>query len=155
MIRYKRPYLDSSVYISAIQGESGRAEIVRPILDAADRGDIQVVGSTFVVAEVIRLKGEEKPLPPSSESAIDSILRNERILWAELDYDLAIEARRLARLTGLKPGDAIHFATAFHLKADVLLRWDSRFEARSTVEGLTLCDPYWYGDVPLANPESA
>ncbi len=55
---YKRPYLDSSVYIAAIKGEHGRADTARQILEAARRGEFEVIASTFLIAEVIRDKGQ-------------------------------------------------------------------------------------------------
>ena len=47
-VKYKRPYLDSSVYIAAINAESGRVDVAKQILAAADRKDVQIIASTFV-----------------------------------------------------------------------------------------------------------
>ena len=146
---FKRPYLDSSVYIAAINSEPTRVRIVKAILEAADRSEIQLVASTFVVAEVIRRRGEEHTLSVDHEAEIDSILRSDRILWVELDFSLAIQARKLARLHNLRPGDAIHLASAIRGKADVLLRYDSGFNTTSTLDGIEICDPYWYGPATL------
>lgn len=96
MIKFKRPYLDSSVYIAAINREMDRSEITTQILNAADRKEIQIVGSTFVVAEVIKMKGESEPLSTDNEGKIDAILRSDRIIWVELDFSLAVEARKIA-----------------------------------------------------------
>lgn len=155
MIQFKRPCLDSSVYIAAINNEPGRVEIARDILNAADEGQIQIVASTFVAAEVIKMKGEGEPLSPESETKIDAILRSPRIQMFELDLSLAIEARRVARLHSLKPGDAIHLATAIRAKADVLLRFDNRFRTNGQIEGIEVCDPYWYGPQTLFDPPPA
>ena len=54
---YVRPYLDTSAYLAAINNEKDRALVVRQILDAAEQKKIQIVASTFVVAEVIKIKG--------------------------------------------------------------------------------------------------
>lgn len=147
---YTRPYLDSSVYIAAIRDEKNRGAIVRQVLDAAEKEQIQIVASTFVAAEVIRMKGESAPLSPDRESKIEAILRSDRILWVELDLTLALEARKLSRTHGLKPGDAVHLASAMRAKADVLFRYDDRFSAKDEIAGLALCEPFWFGDVPLA-----
>ncbi len=146
--RYKRPYLDSSVYIAAINNESGRADTVRAILSAADHTEIQIVGSTFVAAEVIRMKGEDKPLAPEKEREIDVYLRSERILWVELDFSLAIEARHAARAHGLRPADAIHLASALRAKADVLLTYDGDL-TRVPDAGIDVAEPYWDGPLHL------
>lgn len=151
--RYQRVYLDSSVYIAAINGEDGRAEIVRQILNAAQTQQISVIASTFLVAEVIKIKGEESPIPIETEADIDAVLLSERLLMVELDLTLALEARKLAREHGLRPGDAIHLATAIRHKAEVVLRYDDRFKSRTEIAGLEICDPYWWGDAPLPGLE--
>lgn len=51
---FERPYLDSSVYIAAIKAEDGRVEIAQRILVDAMAGRLQIVASTFVLAEVIK-----------------------------------------------------------------------------------------------------
>jgi len=144
--RYGRPYLDSSVYIAAIKDEENRALVVRQILEAAEKREIQIVASTFVAAEVIRMKGESLPLSSEKESEIDDLLKSERILWVELDLTVALEARKLARVHGLKPADAVHLASAIRAKADVLFRYDDRFASANEVAGLALCEPFWFGD---------
>jgi predicted nucleic acid-binding protein len=144
--RYARPYLDSSVYIAAIQNEENRVIATRQVLDAAEKKQIQIVASTFVVAEVIKMRGETVALSTDKESEIDEILMSDRILWVELDLSLAQNARKLARIHGLKPGDAIHLASAIRGKADVLFRYDNRFDAKDEIAGLELCEPFWFGD---------
>jgi predicted nucleic acid-binding protein len=149
--------LDSSVYIAAINQEVDRAETARQILGAADRGDIQIVAATWVAAEVIKMKGEALPLSVEKENEIDEIFQSKRITWVELDLSVAIEARHIARDHGLRPGDAVHLASAIRGKADVLLRWDGRFNASGVINGIEVCDPYWYGtpELPLVMPKSS
>jgi predicted nucleic acid-binding protein len=144
--RYARPYLDTSAYLAAINGEKDRAQVVLQILEAADQKKIEIVASTFVAAEVIKIKGEDAYLTPDKETEIDEVLKSERILWVELDLTLALEARKLARAHGLKPGDAIHLASAIRGKADVLLRYNGRFNSKTEIAGLELCDPFWFGN---------
>jgi predicted nucleic acid-binding protein len=148
-IEFKRPYLDSSVYIAAISLEAGRCDIARQILEAADHGNIQIVASTWVAAEVIKMKGETEPLSLEREVEIDSIFQNKQITWVELDLNVAVEARHVARDHGLRPGDAVHLASAIRGNADVLLRWDGRFKGLPKIAGIDICDPYWYGPTRL------
>ena len=61
--QYRRPYVDTSVYLAAINDEIDRAPIAREIFEAAGRGDIAIVASTFVAAEIIRPRWEPAPLP--------------------------------------------------------------------------------------------
>jgi len=147
--QYKRPYLDTSVYLAAIKKEPGRYEEVTKVLAAAERSELLIIASTFVAAEVIKIRGAAELLSEDHEAAIDALLKSDRILWVELDLSLAIEARHLAREHDLKPGDATHLATAIRHKADVLFRYDSRFNAKTEIAGLDLCEPYWYGEPTL------
>lgn len=142
--RFKRPYLDSSAYIAAIKDEVGRAKMVEAVLFAADHSEIQIVASTFVAAEIIRMKGEPQPLTVEKEREIDVRLRSERIVWVELDFSLAVEARHIARSHGLKPGDAIHLAAALRGRADILLTYDKSMLALADA-GIEIAEPYWHG----------
>jgi predicted nucleic acid-binding protein len=147
--QYLRPYLDTSVYLAAINGEPGRLSIVRDILDAADRGIVRIVASTFVAAEVIRPKGEREQVPAEKELVINEVLDGRRIDWVELDLPLAVESRRLARLHNLKPADAVHLASAVRAQADILLRWNHRFRVDDGITEIEVCDPYWWGEAAL------
>lgn len=141
---YSRPYLDSSVYIAAIKGEEDRAETAQAILEEARKGTIQVVGSTFVIAEVIRAKGQPQPLSEEDEEKIDAYVFHDFITWVEVDVTLALEARKLARAYGLRPGDAVHLASAIRGEADQVLRWDGKWP-EGEYEGVVVCDPHWTG----------
>lgn len=148
--QFERPYLDSSVYISAIKGEGaepGRGELSARILDLGQRGECIVVGSVFVYAEVIKDRGQPR-LTEEQEEKIDRFLGQEFITWVEVDFPLAKKARGLARDLGLKPVDAVHLATAIRAGCDQLLAWDSDFEVGATVEGVLLTEPHldWLPD---------
>ena len=147
--QYLRPYLDASVYLAAINGEVGRAQIAREILEAASREIVTIVASTWVAAEVIRPKWATELLPDEKESVINEVFANKQIVWVEVDLPLAVEARRLARLHDLKPADAVHLASAVRGKADILLRWNHRFKVSEEITELEVCDPYWWGEATL------
>ena len=150
--RYKRVYLDSSVYLAAIKGEDGRVEQSRLVLNAAESGLIEIIVSTFTFTEVFKIKGEDA-ISEEIEKKIDAILMSDKLLVVELDLSLALEARKLARLHGLKPGDSIHLATAIRHKAELLFRYDDRFKSKTEIAGLELCEPFWYGDAPMPGLE--
>jgi predicted nucleic acid-binding protein len=147
--QYRRPYVDTSVYLAAINDEVDRAPIAREIFEAASRGDISIVASTFVAAEIIRPRWEQAPLAEDKERIIDEVLPASRIIWVELDLPLAAEARRLARRHGLKPADAVHLASALRANCDILLRWNHRFHVASDFPEIEVSDPYWWGDLTL------
>lgn len=154
--RYKKPFLDSSVFIAAVNKEQDpadeglpRCEIARYIFQAAERGDIQLYASTLVAAEVIFKKGS-LALPEEVEPEIDALLDNRRhpITWVDIDYSLSSESRRLARLYKLRANDAVHLASAIRARSDVLLRWDNNF-GDSGVKEIQVLEPYWYGEKEL------
>lgn len=60
-------YWDSTVFVAFIRGEKEdpkRIETVRTLLGIYDRGGIQIVTSTFAIAEVRALPREDVPGPP-------------------------------------------------------------------------------------------
>lgn len=145
--RFGRPYLDSSVYIAAIKGEQGRADVAKRILNDARNGSLQIVGSTFVIAEVLRGRSEPAPLTAEQERVIDEYVFHDYITWVEVDVSIALESRKLARRHGLKPPDAIHLASAIRGGADQLLRWDDKFrlEENEKYESVVVCEPHLVG----------
>lgn len=124
---FRKPYLDSSVYIAAIKGEGGRADIAKRILTGAQNGEFQVVAGTLVIAEVVGASRRDRPMTPEQEEIVDTYIFHDFIDLVDLDPPTAIEARRLARQHSLKTADSIHLACALRAEADQLLCWDRDF----------------------------
>lgn len=148
----KRPYLDSSVYIAAIKGPdsnepAGRAELARHILQEAERGTYRVTASTWLTVEVHK-RGKGPVQSDDDLALIDGYLQQGYIDWVELDFMLAMEARRLARQHSLSPADAVHLATAIKSGCDELLRWDGPWPL-GNYEGVEVREPYWFGQQTL------
>jgi predicted nucleic acid-binding protein len=153
---YGRPYLDSSVYIAAIKGSTTedpqRVTVSAQLLTEAQSGRIRIIASTFLHAEVIRDRGEEKPLDPSKELVVDGFLQRSFISWVELDIAGGRAARALIRRYGVKPPDAVHLAAAVRGKADIFFTWDARLIIATggdlqkgtpgNVDGLLVTTPY-------------
>lgn len=137
---YSRPYLDTWVYVADIQGERGR-EVSARILRAAERGDLTIVASTLVIAELVHAPGRPELVTPEHDAAIERRFLNDWTELVELDVEIAIRARRVAREHGLKPADAVHVATALQADADVFLSWDDHFLSK-TIPGLACRRPY-------------
>jgi predicted nucleic acid-binding protein len=142
---FERPYLDSSVYISAIVGEAvepGKSDLSAQVLELGRSGRFQVVASTFVYAEVIKDRGSDG-LDPEQEALIDSYLDQDFITWVEVDLPLAKKARSLSRFQGLKPVDAVHVASALRARCDQFLTWDEKdFTDGTEIEGLAVFRPH-------------
>lgn len=124
--QYKKPYLDSSVFIGWIKNEQeqGRGRIGEHILKLAEAGTYQIYTAALTLAEVYkRRKG--RTLTPEENGTILKYFENEFIQIIEVDRSIGEEANSLCRkYAGLWPNDAIHMACAKRAGCDVLLSWD-------------------------------
>lgn len=152
MARKRRAYWDSCAWIGLICEEEDKIKACRHVIEQARRGELQILTSTFTLAEVYRLKCEEseKALPEEKDQIFEEFLSQEFIVYIQLTQDVGIYARRLLRRAeGLKkPQDAIHLASAaiynadeFHtFDRDDLLRLDGKID-REDGEKLKICTP--------------
>jgi predicted nucleic acid-binding protein len=99
----------------------------RPVLDAAERGVIEIVVSAITLVEVLarnRAGGID-------DQKVRDFFDNDCILLVNVDKQLGDFARRLmvAGHPGLKPLDAIHLATACIANVDEFHTFDDRLLA--------------------------
>jgi predicted nucleic acid-binding protein len=99
----------------------------RPVLDAAERGIIEVVVSAIALVEVLahdRTSGID-------DQRVRDFFDNDYILLVNVDKHLGDFARRLmlAGHSRLKPPDAIHLATACIANVDEFHTFDDRLLA--------------------------
>jgi predicted nucleic acid-binding protein len=160
----KRLYWDTSCFICFLNpDETERRAICEDVLHHAERGELEILISTWVIVEVIRPKkpGNE-PLPKWAIQAIEKVpdaelplkelwkrhqrsptaqkLTDEQITKIEsmfewpfvkklyLDERTAKKAVELCRQFELRPGDAVHVASALIGKCDSLQKWDKDFD---------------------------
>jgi predicted nucleic acid-binding protein len=129
---------DSCTWIAHIQQEKipgsdgktvieDRGAMCRPVLDAAERGIVEIVVSAIALVEVIardRSAGID-------DQKVRDYFDNDYILIVNVDKHLGDFARRLmlAGHSGLKPPDAIHLATACIANVDEFHTFDARLLA--------------------------
>jgi predicted nucleic acid-binding protein len=129
---------DSCTWIAHIQRErifgpdgktviEDRGAMCRPVLDAAERGVIEIVVSAIALVEVLarnRTSGVD-------DQRVRDFFDNDYILLVNVDKHLGDFARRLmlAGHPGLKPLDAIHLATACIANVDEFHTFDDRLLA--------------------------
>jgi len=129
---------DSCTWIAHIQRErilgtdgktvtEDRGALCRPVLDAAERGVIEIVVSAIALVEVLarsRTSGFD-------DQQVRDFFDNDYILLVNVDKQLGDFARRLmlAGHPGLKPLDAIHLATACIANVDAFHTFDDRLSA--------------------------
>lgn len=124
-----RVYLDATVYFQCIKQETGW-ELATQLLLASARDDIQVVASTFLLAEVCGWNGGVPDLGRQDQVADRFLEENPQILWVEVDRFVARESRRLSRLHRMRGGDAVHLATAVLHDCAYFMTDDTGYPAR-------------------------
>lgn len=116
----KRIYWDACCWIALIQQEVvtsngksvDRGKLCRGVVQAAEKNIYEIVTSTLSLAEVS--KSPTKSKKPDDDDKIAAFFENDYILLANVDVRVGTLARQLMQrgLSGLKPADAIHLATA-------------------------------------------
>jgi predicted nucleic acid-binding protein len=141
---YKKPYLDSGVFIAWIKGErikrrdaSGQEEIVdrgkigEHILTLAEKQLFPVIISALTIAEVHKKRNMPKLADDENQNVLD-YFEHEFVRLIQVDRSIGEEANKLCRRyeeEKLSPNDAIHLACAKRAGCDVLLSWDDTLNA--------------------------
>jgi predicted nucleic acid-binding protein len=118
-------YWDTDVFIHRFQRTPEHIAILEQITEAAERGDIVFVQSTFTISELVKDPEGEK-LTNEQESIIESFFENEFVIVRTLTEQIAFLSRKIAREYGTKPGDSVHIATALFWKVPVLHIYDEK-----------------------------
>jgi len=148
---YSKPYLESSVFISWVKGETTQGPnqdmdakaICDSIIKAAKAKEFPICTSALTIAEVHKKKhgleltdGESEDLRP--------YFREEFIQLIEVDREIGETAHHLCRThkagpnqPALRAVDAIHIASAKRAGCDVLLSWDPDL-LKQTVDGIRI-----------------
>ena len=133
---YRKPYIESSVFIEYITGEHpDRTAIVQSIIDAAERSELTIVTATWTIVEVHKRKKFSKDVLTSGQSKqIIEYFRESYIDPVEIDRLVAERAHELCRTylpdgvnKSLSPADAVHIAAAERGQADVIWSYNPDF----------------------------
>lgn len=122
-----RLYLDTDLFIYALEEIPPFAEQVKPLLQAADRGEIQLVTSLLALAEALVM-----PCRTQNDWLIDKYRKlftqpPASLTVSPLDADVLERAASLrACRPSLRLPDAIHAATAESEQCDCFLTNDKR-----------------------------
>lgn len=132
---YRKPYLDSGVFIAWIKGEKlpdgkgkevDRGKIGEEILTQAESGEFPIVISSLTIAEVHKRKHKKKLSDDENKNTL-LYFEHDFVAVQSVDRQIGEEANRLCRRhqdKKLSPADAIHLACAKRAGCDVLLSWD-------------------------------
>ena len=120
-------YLDTNIFIYALEDFSEYSEVIRKIFRAIDQGAVQAVTSELTLAEAL-----VKPFLVQDESLIalyQSVIQNSSVLSVHpLNRQLLIRAARTRAQTAsrLSLADAVHLATACSMQCHSFLTNDRR-----------------------------
>lgn len=128
---------DSNCFCAWFSEEQGRYEICDAIIDAARKNEIKLYTSFLTLAEVVKIPGL---YPSEAEDRIADFFRNPYVIKVAVDWFVTRIARDLRNHYKLKGRDAIHLATAIHMKVDTLHTYDSDdlLKLDSHIKGVSL-----------------
>jgi predicted nucleic acid-binding protein len=133
-LRGRRVYLDTNVFIYAVEGVAEHADAIERLFSLIEEGELAACTSELALAEALAKPFEigrndiaqvyEAMLAPSAWLSVLAVNR-----------PILVEAARLQARLKLRLPDAIHVATAVAAECTVLLSNDRRIKAP---DGLTL-----------------
>ncbi len=153
---YKKPYIDSDVFIGVIKNEEIpetqdggtvvivlRGEIGAHILTLAEEHVFPVYISPLTIAEVHKIKLEER-VEGDEDSNVLEFFENDFVTVIPIDREDGEEANKLCRIyqdKRLSPTDALHLACAKKAECDIVLTWDKDFLSIGECDGIHIERP--------------
>ena len=127
-----RPYVDTNVFIYALEAHPAYVETVRRFFAAADQGACRVLASELVLAEAL-----VTPLRIGNLELVDRylrhLLRSRSVELLPIGREILIDAARQRAVHAVRLPDAIHAATAIRSACTSFITNDLRLR---TVPGL-------------------
>lgn len=129
---------DSDAFLGWLQAETGKQAACRPVIRAAEKGEVTIVTSSLALVEVLTMRGET-PIPKENAEKVEAFFRQPFIVVRNLDRRTAELARTIVWDLQVRAKDAAHVATALLARVDVLETFDRQLIGRSPikVEGFT------------------
>ncbi|MDJ0621031.1 MAG: type II toxin-antitoxin system VapC family toxin [Calothrix sp. MO_192.B10] len=138
-IQGERVYLDTNIFIYAIEGYPDFVDELSQLFDNIDAGNFRAFTSELTLAEVL-----VRPLIDGNleiQAAYQQALQSSEVLEVVVvSRDVLIEAARLRAIANLRLPDAIHGATAILTGCETFLTNDRRLAALPGIEVVVLFD---------------
>jgi len=152
----ERIYWDANVFTYRLARRPDCIQILEHITDRAERGEVEIVTSTFTLVEVCKIEGIDDK--DEQERMIAEFFENPYILLQQVDRYVAQTSREIIRnFSGIKPKDAIHIASAIRAGASVLHTYDGNHlipkSGKIGKPPLTIESPSWKNGQPPLNME--
>ena len=134
-IRGERVYLDTNVFIYALEGYPEFVDELNEFFDSIDAGNLRAFTSELTLAEVLvrPLMDGNLEIQTAYQQALQS---SEGLEVVPVSREVLIEAARLRSVANFRLPDAIHGATAILTGCETFLTNDRRLAAMSGVEAV-------------------
>lgn len=139
--------LDASSLIGVIKGEQ-EFECLKTLLAAVDRGEVTLVESTAILAEVQPEHTRDTELHALAREAVRALLESPATQLVDVNTVVARKAGELRVKQGMSTWDAVHLATAILAGVDVLIVRDGKFPT-GTYQGVYISRPFDIDDDKL------
>ncbi len=130
-------YIDSNIFIYSLTDETEYGDKCRALLKSVREGNIKAVTSALTFNESVHIITRFKSYKNAVEFG-EILTSTPNLKIIDLDLNILHQATQLMKKYTLRPGDAIHIATAIHSKAEVVYSRDKDF---GKVKEITLKTP--------------
>jgi len=145
-------YWDSCMFLYYLENDPSKMYAIDDIIHevTSSKGKIEIITSTFTIAEVAYVAAEKMKgrLDPQKEKDIENLwLDSSMFKLVDFHPGIAADARTLIRsamamgVSGLKAKDAVHIATAQSMGASALHTYDDKLHRHSQLAGLRIGFP--------------
>lgn len=132
-------YLDTNIWIYAIEAYPDYLELLQQIFEKIDQQKLIAVTSELTIDEVLVKPFQDNNL--QAKQAYQNILQSsDSVKVIAINRNILQVAARLRAITKLKLPDAIHVATALDQKINIFITNDTGFPSISDVQVLRLID---------------
>lgn len=132
--------LDASALIGVIKGDA-EFECLKSLLAAVDRGEVRLVESTAMLAEVQPEHDGDTGLHALARETVRALLEAPATELVDISAVVARKAGDLRVKHRMSTWDAVHLATAILAKVDVLVVRDGKFP-KGDCEGVWVTGPF-------------
>lgn len=139
--------MDASALIGVIKGEA-EFQCLRSLLAAVDRGEIRLVESTAMLAEVQPQHDGDTSLHTKARESVRALLEAPATELVDVSVVVARKAGDLRVKHRMSTWDAVHLATAILAQVDVLIVRDGKFPM-GNYEGVYVSGPFDIDDDKL------
>jgi predicted nucleic acid-binding protein len=132
--------LDASCLLGVIVADP-EFRCLGSLLAAVDRGEVRLVESTAILAEVLVKHPKDTPRHALARKTLRSLLESPETELVDVSTAVARKAGELRVRHNLKTWDAVHLATAILASVDVLVVRDHKFP-KGEYEGVYVTGPF-------------